>query len=56
MIAKHGTLPEVIRAACAVANAVHAGLGPMIKGTMMEDELRKALCLRPGDLVNLPRS
>jgi hypothetical protein len=47
---------EVIKAAASVANAIHAGLGACIKGTMMEDELRKALGLKNGDMVRIPRS
>ena len=40
------------REALAVANAIHAGTAMMIRGTMMEDDLRKALGLKPGELWN----
>jgi hypothetical protein len=39
-------------AALGVANALHVGTGAMIRGTMMEDELRKALGLKDGELWN----
>jgi hypothetical protein len=47
---------EVIKAAATVANAIHAGLGACIKGTLMEQELRDALGLKAGDMINIPRS
>jgi hypothetical protein len=40
------------RSALGVANALHVGTGAMIRGTMMEDDLRKALELKPGELWN----
>jgi len=50
-----GKLAAIIEAAASVANAIHVGAGGMIKGTMMEDELRKALGLSKGELVNIPK-
>lgn len=47
---------EVIKAAASIANAIHAGLGACIKGTLMEQELRDALGLKAGDMINIPRS
>lgn len=46
---------EVIKAAASVANAIHVGVGGMIKGSLMEHELRAALGLKDGDLVNIPK-
>lgn len=46
---------RLVEAAASVANAIHVGAGGMIKGTMMEDELRKALGLEKGQLVNIPK-
>jgi hypothetical protein len=46
---------RLIEAAASVANAIHVGAGGMIQGTMMEDELRKALGLKKGQLVNIPK-
>lgn len=45
----------LIRAAASVANAIHVGTGCMIEGTMMEQELRDALGLNPGELVNIQK-
>lgn len=45
----------LVEAAASIANAIHIGVGGMIRGTMMEDELRKALGLVKGDLVNIPK-
>lgn len=42
-------------AACYVANAIATGAGGCIKGTLMEKELRDALWLKPGEMVDLPR-
>jgi hypothetical protein len=42
-------------AGVAVANAIHAGLGAMIKGTDMERELRDVLWLRDGELRDVPK-
>lgn len=50
-----GKTYRLIEAAAAVANALHAGLGPSIAGTLMEQDLRDALCLRYGELVNIPK-
>lgn len=52
---RYVTTRQLIAAAAGVANAIHAGLGGMIKGTLMEQGLRDALGLRPGDLVNIPK-
>lgn len=38
-------------AALAVANAINAGLGGHIAGTLMEKELRDALGLKPGEWI-----
>lgn len=45
----------LIDAAAGIANAIHVGVGGMIAGTLMEANFRKALCLRPGELVNIPK-
>lgn len=42
--------------AVCVANAIHAGVGGMIKGTLMEQEFRDALRLLPGELRDVPKS
>lgn len=46
---------DVVEAAAVVANAIHAGLGGMIKGTLMEQDLRDALGLKSRELVNIPK-
>jgi hypothetical protein len=51
-----GKLRDLVAAAAGVANAIHIGAGEMIRGTMMEDDLRKALGLKPRQLVNIPKS
>jgi hypothetical protein len=48
-----GNLKALIEEAAIVANAIHAGVGGLIKGTMMESEFRDALGLREGELVNV---
>lgn len=48
-------LPGLIEAAASVANAIHVGIGGMIKGTLMEQQLRDALGLDDGVLVNIPK-
>lgn len=45
----------LIDAAAGVANAINVGAGGFIAGTLMEEEFRKALCLRRGELVNIPK-
>ena len=45
----------LIDQAAGVANAIAVGAGGMIQGTLMEAELREALCLKPGELVNIPK-
>ena len=45
----------LIEAAACVANSIAVGTGGMIGGTLMEADLRKALCLEPGELVNFSR-
>lgn len=45
----------LIDRAAAVANAIHVGAGAMIKDSMMEQDLRDALCLRYGEFVNIPK-
>lgn len=52
---RHVTTRKLIEAAATVANALSVGLGPCIAGTLMEQELRDALCLKPGELVNIPK-
>lgn len=42
-------------AAACVANAIHSGLGSMIKDTLMEQELRNVLGLKPGEYRNIPK-
>ena len=49
------SIAELIKCAAGVANAIHAGIGGMIKGTMMEDDLRKALGLTTGQMVTIPK-
>ena len=46
---------DLIDVAAVIANAIHVGAAGMIRGSMMEEELRKALCLDPGELVNVPK-
>jgi hypothetical protein len=46
---------NLIDAAAGVANAIAVGAGGFIVGTLMEDEFRKALCLRRDELVNIPK-
>lgn len=46
---------ELKLAACCVANAIECGAGGMIKGTLMEKELRDALGLMPGEFVPIPK-
>lgn len=48
-------LSRLVEAAAGVANAIHIGIGGMIKGTLMEQELRDALGLNDGMLVNIPK-
>jgi TctA family transporter len=52
-VARYGTSQKLIEAAAAVANAIHIGAGGMIKGSLMEQELRDALLLKRGELVNI---
>jgi len=42
-------------ASVAVANAIHAGIGGMIKGTDMERDLRDVLWLRDGEMRDVPK-
>lgn len=49
------SIADLIKSAAGVANAIHVGIGGMIKGTMMEDDLRKALGLEHGQLVTIPK-
>lgn len=44
---------KLIEAACGVANAIEAGAGGLIKGTLMEADLRFALCLDDHQLVRI---
>jgi hypothetical protein len=46
---------ELLIAGYAVANAIHAGAGGMIKGTLMEKEFRDALALLPGELIDIKK-
>lgn len=46
---------DLVAAAACVANSIRIGLGVMIVNTMMEADLRRALCLNPGEMVNFPR-
>jgi hypothetical protein len=46
---------DLIAASACVANSITIGLGVMIVGTMMENDLRRALCLKPGELVNFSK-
>jgi hypothetical protein len=46
---------KLIDAAACVANAIAVGAGGMIQGTLMEADLRRCLCLKPGELVNIPK-
>jgi hypothetical protein len=48
-------LRELVEAAACVANAIHGGAGGFIKATLMERELRDALGLKDGQMVNIPR-
>jgi hypothetical protein len=50
-----GNWREVVTRAAGVANAIHAGIGGMIKDTLMESDLRLALGLFAGELVNIPK-
>lgn len=43
------------QASYAVANAIHAGAGGFIQDTLMEAEFRKALGLKKGELVGVPK-
>lgn len=52
---KGGRIHELIQAAAGVANAIHAGVGGMIRGSLMEEDLRRALGLKSGELVNIPK-
>lgn len=45
----------LIDEAAAVANMIAIGAGGLIRGTLMEEDFRKALCLEPGELVNIPK-
>lgn len=47
---------ELQLAAACVANAIAVGVGGQIHGTLMEADLRKALKLSPGVLVDIPKS
>lgn len=49
------SIADLIRSAAGVANGIHVGIGGMIKGTMMEEEFRKALGLEHGQMVILPK-
>lgn len=48
-------LEALVDAAACIANALQAGLGSCIAGTLMEQDLRDALGLKPGELVNIPK-
>lgn len=54
-IERTGNWREVVASAAGIANAIHVGMGAMIKGTMMESEFRLALGLSAGELVNIPK-
>lgn len=45
----------LIEAAACIANALHAGAGGFISGTLMEQDLRDALGLSDDEMVNIPR-
>lgn len=53
-VARYNSTARLIEAAAAVANAIHIGAGGMIKDSMMEQDLRDALVLKRGELVNIP--
>lgn len=53
-VLKHGKADALIWAAATVANAIHAGAGSLIRGSLMEDDLRTALTLMTGELVTFP--
>lgn len=46
---------RLIIEAAGVANMIAIGAGGMIKGTLMEADFRKALGLRDGELVSIPK-
>lgn len=50
-----GKVYALIEAAACVANALHIGVGGFISGTLMEQELRDALCLGDEEMVNIPK-
>jgi hypothetical protein len=56
LVSRYKTLDKLVEAAATVANAIHVGAGGMIQGSLMEQELRDALVLKRGELVNIPRS
>src|SRR5690348_8186049 len=51
-----GSVTHVLEAGAALANAIHVGMGPMIRGTFMEADFRNALKLRDGESVNFRRN
>lgn len=55
MVGKMGSFTKLIEAAAVVANAIHVGAGAMIIGSLMEAELREALGLKRGELVNITK-
>lgn len=50
-----GSTFQLIEAAAGVANALSVGAGSFIAGSLMEQELRDALRLKTGELVNVPK-
>lgn len=46
---------RLIEAAACVANAIQAGTGACVQGTLMEKHLRDALCLEKGQYVEIPK-
>jgi hypothetical protein len=52
-VIQNGRLSELVEAAATVANAIQIGAGAMIVGSLMEADLRKALGLKKGELVNV---
>lgn len=46
---------ELVTAAASVANAITLGIGGNIRETLMEADLRAALKIAPGVLVEIPK-
>lgn len=52
-VLREESVPDLIAAAAVVANTIRIGAGAMIVGSLLEAELREALCLKAGEMVTV---